>query len=293
MTTIAVIAHSKKTFGGGLGELRRVLHDAGHPEPLWYEVAKSRQVPKCAKQAMADGADLIFVWGGDGTVQRCINTVADTDAVIAILPAGTANLLATNLGVPQDVAEAVTIGLHGDRRTLDLATANGEHFAVMAGAGLDALMIDGADAGLKDRMGRAAYLWTGARNLKTSPVNAKVEVDGRTFHKGEVTCVLMGNVKDVFGDIEVFDGARPDDGLLEIGIVTAQSQGEWIRTLGTVVMGKTENSPFVITARGSKFKMKFDAPTPYEIDGGVRKKVKKLKVKVRPKAITICVPNAS
>jgi diacylglycerol kinase (ATP) len=206
VTTVAVVAHSKKSFGGGLGELRQVLHDAGFPEPLWYEFAKGRQAPKCARQALAKGADVIFVWGGDGTVQRCINTVAGKGAVIAILPAGTGNLLATNLGVPQDVSQAVEIGLRGEHRALDTATANGEHFTVMAGAGLDALMIKDADAGLKDRFGRAAYLWTGARNLKASPVKVKVEVDGRRFHKGKVTCVLVGNVKDVFGGIAVFDG---------------------------------------------------------------------------------------
>ena len=290
MTTVAVIAHAGKSFGGGLGELRRVLHDAGFPEPLWSEVAKSRQAPQCARQAIADGADVLFVWGGDGTVQRCIDAVAGTGAVIAILPAGTANLLATNLGIPQDISAAVAIGLHGERRPLDTGTVNGEHFTVMAGAGLDALMIKDADAGLKDRFGRAAYLWTGARNLKTSPVRAKVDVEGRRFHNGEITCVLVGNVKDVFGGIEVFDGSRPDDGLLEIGIVTAKSQTQWLRTIGTVVLGRAESSPFVLTTRGRRLKVSFDRPTAYELDGGVRKATKKLRIKIRPKSITVCVP---
>ncbi|MGV8978359.1 MAG: diacylglycerol/lipid kinase family protein [Cellulomonas sp.] len=290
MTTVAVVAHAGKSFGGGLGELRRVLDDAGFPEPLWYEVAKSRQAPKCARQAMADGADVLFVWGGDGTVQRCIDAVAGTGAVVALLPAGTANLLATNLGIPQDIGEAVEIGLHGDRRSLDTGTVNGERFTVMAGAGLDALMIKDADAGLKDRFGRAAYLWTGARNLKASPVRATVTVEGRRFHKGNVTCVLVGNVKDVFGGIEVFDGSRPDDGLLEIGIVTAKSLRQWVRTLGRVVLGRTERSPFVVTTRGKKMRVRFDRPIAYELDGGVRKATKDLRIKVRPKSITVCVP---
>ena len=290
MTTVAVVAHAGKSFGGGLGELRRVLHDAGFPEPLWYEVAKSRQAPKCARQAMADGADVLFVWGGDGTVQRCIDAVAGTGAVVALLPAGTANLLATNLGIPQDIGEAVEIGLHGDRRSLDTGTVNGERFTVMAGAGLDALMIKDADAGFKDRFGRAAYLWTGARNLKASPVRATVTVEGRLFHKGNVTCVLVGNVKDVFGGIEVFDGSRPDDGLLEIGIVTAKSLRQWVRTLGRVVLGRTERSPFVVTTRGQKMRVRFDRPIAYELDGGVREATKDLRIKVRPKSITVCVP---
>ena len=140
--------------------------------------------------------------------------------------------------MPQDIAEAVETGLHGDRRSLDTGTVNGEHFTVMAVAGLDAMMIKDADAGLKDRFGRAAYLWTGARNLKSSPVRATVTVEGRLFHQGNITCVLVGNVKDVFGGIEVFDGSRPDDGLLEIGIVTAKSLTQWARTVSRVVVGR-------------------------------------------------------
>jgi len=290
MTTVAVIAHAGKSFGGGLGELRRVLHDAGFPEPLWYEVAKSRQAPACAREAMGEGADVLFVWGGDGTVQRCIDAVAGTGAVIAILPAGTANLLATNLGIPQDIAAAVEVGLHGERRSLDTGTVNGEHFTVMAGAGLDALMIKDADAGLKDRFGRAAYLWTGVRNLKASPVRATVDVEGRRFHQGKITCVLVGNVKDVFGGIEVFDGSRPDDGLLEIGVVTAKSLSQWVRTVSRVVLGRAEHSPFVVTTRGTRIRVRFDRPTAYELDGGVRKATKKLRIKIRPKSITVCVP---
>ena len=107
MTTVAVVAHAKKTFGGGLGELRDVLEERGFPNPLWYEVAKSRLIPEAARRALDDGADLVLVWGGDGSVQRAIDTLVDTDVVLGILPAGTANLLATNLGVPKDVRGAL------------------------------------------------------------------------------------------------------------------------------------------------------------------------------------------
>ena len=194
MTSVAVVAHAGKSLGGGLGELRDVLAREGFPDPLWYEVAKSKQAPKHARRALADGADLIFVWGGDGTVQRCIDAVAGKSATIAILPAGTANLLATNLGVPIELTAAVRVGLHGHRRPIDTGTVNGEHFAVMAGAGFDALMIKDADRGMKDRIGRAAYVWTGTKNLTAKRAKATIEVDGKRFFKGLVSCVLVGNV---------------------------------------------------------------------------------------------------
>jgi diacylglycerol kinase (ATP) len=292
MTTIAVVAHAGKTFGGGLGELREVLAREGFPDPLWYEVAKSRQAPTRARRALKDGADVLFVWGGDGTVQRCIDAVAGTGAVIAILPAGTANLLATNLHVPTDLTEAVRVGLHGQRRSLDTGSVNGEHFAVMAGAGFDARMIKEADGGMKDRIGRAAYLWTGARNLGARRVKATIEVDGRRFFKGSVSCVLVGNVGKVLGGIEAFSGARPDDGLLELGVVTAKNVAQWTRTLGRLALGSAERSPFVETTRGKSFKIRFDRRFPYELDGGARPALKKLRIKVHPSSIRICVPAA-
>ena len=293
MTTVAVIANPGKSFGGGLEELRRALDEAGFPQPLWYELGKHRAAATCAQRAVAAGADVLFVWGGDGTVQRCIDAVAGGAVAVAILPAGTGNLLATNLGIPQDIAEAVEVGLHGDRRTIDTGTVNGEHFAVMAGAGMDVLMLQGAGERLKDRFGRATYLWAGARNLTAKPVRAKVDVDGRRFHDGRITCVLVGNVRDIFGKVEVFDRSRPDDGVLELGVVTAKTRIQWLRTIARVALGRAEDSPFVVTTRGRRMTVTFDAPTAYELDGDVRAPAKRLRIEVRPKAITVCVPAAS
>jgi YegS/Rv2252/BmrU family lipid kinase len=290
MTKVAVVAHSGKSLGGGLRELREILAREGFPDPLWYEVPKSSAAPKYARRAMADGADVLFVWGGDGTVQQCIDALADTKAVIAILPAGTANLLAANLLVPNDLEAAIQVGLHGARRALDTGTLNGEHFAVMAGAGFDALMIKEADGGLKDRIGRAAYLWTGARNLNARQVKATISVDGRRFFKGALSCVLIANVAKVVGGIEAFPGASPHDGLLDLGVVTAKNTTQWARTLGRVALGKSDESPFVQTTAGTSFRIQFNRRFPYELDGGARPPTKKLKIKIHPSSIRICVP---
>ncbi len=290
MATVAVVAHAGKSFGGGLPELREVLASEGVTEPLWYEVAKSRKAPKRARQALEHGADVIFVWGGDGTVQRCIDAVAGTDAVLAILPAGTANLLATNLGVPADLAQAVRAGLHGRRCPLDTGSVNGERFAVMAGAGFDASMIKEADGTLKDRLGRAAYLYTGARSLSARRTKVTIRVDGKPFFKGRASCVLIGNVSKILGGIEVFPGARPDDGVLELGVVTAKSPVEWARTLGRLALGSQEKSPFVRMTRGTRFLLRFERRIRYELDGGARPAVRKMRVTVHPASITICLP---
>jgi diacylglycerol kinase (ATP) len=292
MPTVAVVAHACKGPGGGLRELRQMLAREGLTDLLWYEVTKSRRAAKCARRALAQGADLLFVWGGDGTVQRCIDAVAGSQAVLAILPVGTANLLAANLRIPADLSEAVRVGLHGERRVLDTGSVNGEHFAVMAGAGFDARMIKDADRGMKRRIGRAAYVYTGARNLRARRVKAVIDVDGTRFFSGRVSCVLVGNVGKVLGGIEAFSGALPDDGRLELGVVTAGSLVEWARTLGRLALGNPERSPFVTVTSGKKFRIRFGRRLPYELDGGARPAVKKMRIKARPATITVCVPAA-
>jgi YegS/Rv2252/BmrU family lipid kinase len=290
MTTVAVVAHARKSFGGGLPELREVLAQEGFSEPLWYEVNKSRKAPKRARRALAEGADIVFVWGGDGMVQRCVDAVTGTHAALAILPAGTANLLATNLTIPTDLADAVRVGLHGERRKIDTGTVNGEHFAVMAGAGFDALMLAGASRRMKNRIGRLAYLYSGTQNLTVRASKAAVKVDGSPFFAGRISCVLVGNVSKVFGGIEVFGDARPDDGILEVGLVTAKDPAEWARTLGRIAEGRARKSPFVRTTRGRRITVRFDRALPYELDGGARKAATKLRIKVRPGSVMICVP---
>jgi YegS/Rv2252/BmrU family lipid kinase len=230
------------------------------------------------------------VWGGDGTVQRCIDALAGTDTALAILPAGTANLLATNLGIPQDIEQAVAIGLRGERRALDAGRFNGEHFAVMAGIGFDASMIQQADGTLKERLGRVAYIWTGSQNLRAKPFKAKIKVDGAPWYASEASCILVGNVGQLFGGIEVFEDARPDDGRLELGIVNADGVVDWVRTLARTAVGHAERSPLVQATKATKISVKLNRKVLYEVDGGDRSKVKSFKISVQPGAITICLP---
>ncbi|GIF73521.1 diacylglycerol/lipid kinase family protein [Asanoa siamensis] len=290
---VAVVAHRKKSLDGGLPELRRLLADAGVIEPLWYEVPKSRKAPKKVRKALDAGAELIFVWGGDGMVQRTVDALARAgadDVPLAILPAGTANLLAANLEIPEDLAEAVEIGLHGKRRSVDVGRVNGEHFAVMAGAGFDGELIRDADRGLKDRLGRLAYAWTGARHVRDGAVPMRVTVDGEEWYAGAASCVLFGNVGTITGGIRAFDDADPHDGRLEVGVATAEGALEWARTLGRMATGRSDGSPFIKITTGRKIRVDLAEPLIYEMDGGARDAAKKLKVRAVPAAITLCLP---
>ena len=289
---VAVIAHAGKSLGGGLPELRRVLQAEGIEDPFWVEVPKSKKAPAQVERALDEGAELVFAWGGDGMVQRCVDVLAGSSVGLAIVPAGTANLFASNLGIPQDIEEAVAIGLHGDRREIDVGKFNGERFAVMAGAGFDAAMIrDAGDGGLKDRFGRAAYVWTGSENLRMKPFRAKIEVDGSEWFNGKASCILLGNVGKLFGGLEAFEDARVDDGKLEIGVVTADGVLDWSRMITRAVAGSVTQSPFAQTTKARDVKVKLSRKVVYELDGGDRTKVKSFKVKVEPGAISVCVPS--
>lgn len=290
MKKVAVIAHAGKTIGGGLEELRITLSRAGITDPIWSEVPKSRFAPERVQRALDEGAELVFVWGGDGMVQRSIDKLAGSGITLAIIPAGTANLFASSLDIPSDIEEAVQIGLNGRDRTLDVGKINGERFAVMAGAGLDAHMIEDADAGLKDRFGRLAYIWTASKSLRKEPFKARIEVNKELWYKGKASCILLGNVGSLFGGIEAFENARPDDGLLEVGVTNAEGLGQWARTLARTAIGTTGKSPFVQVTKAKKVRVELDRKVAYELDGGARKPTKVLKVKIEPGAITVRVP---
>lgn len=294
---VAVIAHRRKTLGGGLPELRSALVAAGVTEPGWFEVHKSKHAPKQARLAVKQGAELLLVWGGDGMVQRCIDAVAGsgeavTGVTIGIIPAGTANLLARNLGIPQDLGEALDIALRGRGRRIDTGIVNGEHFAVMAGAGFDARMIDDADRDKKARLGSLAYVRSGASAVRAAADPVHVLVDGVTFFEGPASCVLVGNVPRATGGLLVFNDAEPDDGLLEVGVVTAEGALQWLRVLTRVALHRGPDSAFVRSLRGHTVDVRFEQPVIYQVDGGTRPPTDRLRFDVQPGAITVRAPGA-
>ncbi|NNN02436.1 MAG: diacylglycerol kinase family lipid kinase [Acidimicrobiaceae bacterium] len=290
MLKIAIIAHKKKTLGGGLRELRQVLKDRGYTNPPWSEVERSRQIPALARKAVKSGADVVFIWGGDGSVQRCVDAISGKEVSLAILPAGTANLLATNLKIPVDLVSAVDIGLEGERRRLDVGVLNGERFAVMAGVGFDALMLRYADDNLKEHFGRLAYVVSSTHATRMSSREIRITVDKRAWFKGQATCVLLGQMSSLSGGVRVFPNSRPDDGLLEIGVVTAENPMQWARLLARLAVGHAERSPLAQMTQGQRIDITLSRPTVYELDGSDRKATTHLRATIERRSLVVCVP---
>ena len=293
---IGVVVHADKTLGGGLEALRSALADVGHADPPWYEVPKSKKAPEAIRTMVKDDdVDRVLVWGGDGTVRRAIDTIIsrELDASIAILPAGTANLLATNLDIPIDLRAAVEIAIHGDARPLDVGQMNGWYFAVMAGAGFDALMIRDAEDGLlKERFGKAGYVVAGIRNRDVSPAVATIEVDGELWYHGDASCVLVANVGTILGGLKAFPDASPVDGRLNVGVVAARSASEWLRVMASATLRRAAASSLTEMVTASELTISFDRSLPWEVDGGDRKRTATFEVRCVPQAIRICQPTS-
>jgi diacylglycerol kinase (ATP) len=291
---LAVVAHRGKSFGDGLDELRNRIGQSPWGDRLsWTTVDKSRKVTAKVEKAIADGAVRVIVWGGDGTVQRAIDGFRDADAdevALGVLPAGTANLFATNHGIPSDYEEAIAVALGSHTRRVDVGEVNGERFGVMAGTGLDALMIRDASKGLKDRVGKVGYVWTSAKNLRNAGNDVRVRVDGADWYEGRASCVLVANVGTLIGGLEVFDEADPTDGRFEVGIVSADTLRQWAALVGRALVSSPTSSPALTTTRGRKVRIELQKKQPYELDGGDRPKAKVMKFRVRPLALRICTP---
>jgi YegS/Rv2252/BmrU family lipid kinase len=288
---IAVVAHRKKSLGKGLPELRKSLAGYGIDDPLWFEVGKSRRAPARIREALEQGADRILVWGGDGTVQRALDVLAGSGTTMAVLPAGTGNLFARNLGIPIDLDEAVRVALAGHVESIDVGRANGERFGVMAGVGADAAMIEEADGSLKDRLGRGAYVFTGARTFAAASAKVRVKVDGERFYSGTAGSVIVGNVGRLFGGVDAFDGASPTDGRLDVAVITATGVRQWARVVARAVVGTASKAKYVESTTGTRITVDLESKRLYQVDGGDRKKVSRLKIKVEPRALNVCVPN--
>lgn len=294
---IGVVIHDDKRIAGrGLEELRTALADAGHADPPWYEVPKSKKAPKkVAKLVEDDGVERVLVWGGDGTVRRAAATLIGNrydHVALGVLPAGTGNLLAKNLGIPIDLRASVDVALHGEVERIDAGIVNdAEHFLVMAGTGFDALLIEAADdSGAKDRFGRLGYIWAAVHNRNVSPAHAEVHIDGEPWFTGDASCVIAGNVGKLLGGIPAFPDASPTDGRLDVGVVAARRASDLARLFGSVVTHRVESSPFARLTRAEKVRIELDRSLPWQADGGARDRTDHFEIRCIPQAVSICRP---
>jgi diacylglycerol kinase family enzyme len=153
-------------------------------------------------------------------------------------------------------------------------------------------MIDDADRGSKARLGSLAYVRSGVAAARGAADRVHVLVDGVTFFEGQASCVLVGNVPRATGGLVVFEDAVPDDGLLDVGVVTAEGALQWLAVLSRVALHRGDGSRFVHTVQGRAVDVRFDKAVIYELDGGARPPTDRLQFEVKPSALTVRVPGS-
>jgi diacylglycerol kinase family enzyme len=204
----AVVIHPGKhdDIDGFRVTVHKAMSDLGWAEPLWLETTPDDTGERLAREAVRSGADLVLASGGDGTITACVGGVAKSGVPLGVLPCGTGNLLARNLGLPLSLDEALTVALTGADRRLDVGAANGRPFVVMAGIGFDAEMLEGADERLKARVGWVAYVLSGLRHLRERPVRMVLRADGGPPQRRWASGVIVGNVGSLQGNVRLLPG---------------------------------------------------------------------------------------
>lgn len=268
-------------------ELRRALNDRSL-STKWLETSESDAGVGQARAAVEEGAQVVISCGGDGTVRACAEGMVDTGVALAVMPAGTGNLLARNLGVPDRAEQVVEVALTGPRRRLDVGKVNGEIFTVMAGTGLDAAIMGETDGDAKDRLGVLAYVVEGAKHLFDEPFPASIRSNRGDAQQGTFALILVGNLGRLQGGVDLFPDASPDDGRLELLGLMARGPADTV--VGMVQAAARSDGDQLFRAAGSRFEVELPDDMPYELDGEARQATGHLEFGVVPGGLVVCAP---
>jgi diacylglycerol kinase family enzyme len=288
------IVHPHKS--GGLDAARERLaawaHAAGLPAPHVVGTAAGSPGTAQASQAVTAGADLVLAWGGDGTVNAVAAGLAGTGVPLGVIPAGTGNLLARNLGLPLGLRDAAHVALTGRDRTIDVLDIGlGGHVTtstVMAGIGLDAVLIDAPEE-LKNVMGPTAYVLNGVRVAGHRTTRFGVSVDGGPPRWFSAKSALVVNVGGLVAGLDVAPEAEVGDGLLHVVVLPLGTPLDWVRTAGRLVTRRRAVDSSRRHYSGRSAIIVTSETQPRQVDGDVVESGNRIEARVRPAALVVRV----
>ncbi|MEV4261880.1 diacylglycerol kinase family protein [Kribbella sp. NPDC049584] len=291
----AVIVNPVKVEGDAFRRsVGTALAERGYADPLWLETTEDDAGVGMARQAIDEQVDLVLVAGGDGTVRVVCAELAGTAIPAAVLPGGTGNLLARNLGISLELDVALHELLDGSEQRIDSVLIEGDQlpgdrFVVMAGLGLDAAIIEDAPDDLKKRVGWAAYVVSTLKNLNHPFVNVEIVVDDQPPVRRRARTVVIGNVGTLQANIPLFPDATPDDGRIDVVVLAPRRISHWPRlALGLVI--KSWRERHVERFIGKRIQVRADRVVGRELDGDAIAAGTSLVAEVDPSALVVRVP---
>lgn len=294
----------------------RVLTGTAEVRVSWHETGEDDPGLGAARGAVEAGADVVLAAGGDGTVRAVAEHLAESGAraELGIIPLGTGNLLARNLGVPlKDLTAAFERALTGEAIPLDIGWArlavDGETdgkryaFAVMAGFGIDAHMITETDDDLKDRAGWLAYVESLGRALSASEV-IDIRLSGQNLEPSDEQAhtLLIGNCGSLQGGMTLLPDADPSDGELDLLVLSADSIPGWADTMRNLVWDnglrrllspsssdedQAKSSDSATHRRITELTVELDEPRVFEADGDALGETSRVEISVQPGAVQV------
>ncbi len=291
----AVIINPMKSSGEDFkAAFFRLCETQGWAEPLWLETTAEDTGLGQAREALKAEVDVVIAAGGDGTVRCVAEILAGTGMPMGLVPMGTGNLLARNLGI--DITDPVAASLDvlkGTDTAVDVVRAcldNAEDeqlFLVMAGLGYDAAIMANTVDDLKDRVGWLAYVEAGIRHLPGKPIKAKISIDGKHAVRRRIRSVMVGNCGKIMGGVEIFPDAKVDDGILDVVILAPVGKLGWFSVLAGMFGRNNSKNDSVEYFTGKSAEITLDHEQEFQLDGDHLGKAKHLKVTVEHEALKI------
>ncbi len=219
-----------------------------------------------ARHAVQEGFEKIVAAGGDGTINEVVNGLAGSNAALGLLPIGTVNVFAMELGLPANNLESCWDIIQSDHtRLIDLPSANGKHFVQLAGVGLDAQVVKETSASLKRNFGPLSYLISAAQVAARRPPRLSIESKDTSVEEGSF--VLIGNGRRYGGPFPFFKQAVIDDGLLDVVIFKQLGYLEIIKYLQDVFFSSEIRLPEVEYFQTQRLRVTSQQDVPVELDG--------------------------
>jgi diacylglycerol kinase (ATP) len=246
---------------------------------------------RLTQEAVRAGAELVLVNGGDGTVMECASGLIGTGIPLLILPGGTANVMAHELGLPFDLKEAITLAVnpYSVIRPVDMGKVGDSYFLLRTGMGLEAAMVEGADRELKDRIGLLAYGISALQALADPPIaRYRLTLDGKVEEREGLACIVANSGHLGTGGLLLSPKIDISDGLLDVVVITRSDLPSLVALVASVVAGGPE-TPVLQHWQVRDVLVEADPIQSVQVDGEMLAETP-VSIQVLPQAVQILVP---